>query len=141
VDGEAEEPQRGYQAGPELDRLIGERLLGFRAERNATIQRWHLVHPTGEPVREGDGYLSESAVWRYDCPKYSRDPGWALPLLERFVEAGLSFSQEAPEGLRYRCRVRVAGRQVPGDWYTGRAGTAALAICGAIVEALEAGAL
>lgn len=101
----------------ELDQLDAEvaRLMGVHQEKTPTgLIRWH--------------HGGDSLDWHWTPPSYTRDPQFALPLIEaELVRAGLSV-----DGMQWTAWVE-------GTPDYGQAPTLAIAVCKAVVARGERG--
>lgn len=112
-------------AGPELDRLVAERVMGVRVRKQSGRNRYELVIPGG--VNQVD-FVDPEAPWSA-CPPYSTSIAHAWEVVERM----------APREMRM-------GRTEAGRYYVNFdhqpmnavADTAPLAICRAALKAVGA---
>jgi hypothetical protein len=80
------------QAGPALDALISERVLGRPVRDVQHCKDWMFDTPTGE---QHFG-LGDTVCCRDWVPKYSTDPAAALAVVERLVEMRLWVTFRSP---------------------------------------------
>lgn len=71
-------------AGPELDRLVGQKVMGLRVDRQYVGAPYHLWGPDGRRYSTF-GASNEGVAWS-GTPFYSTNIGWAWQVVERIVE-------------------------------------------------------